>query len=173
MNIFFLDKDPHKAAKMHCDKHTVKMILESAQLLSTAHRVLDGELINKKWILKDNRENALYKATHANHPSAIWTRSNINHYMYLYRLFCELMEEYTYRYGKVHKCDSMREILSNAPTNIVKTNNWQDPPQCMPDDSKVDGDVVEAYRNYYTNHKARFAKWTRRKEPSWWNVKIA
>jgi hypothetical protein len=45
MNIFYLDKDPIKAAEYSCDKHVVKMILESAQMLCTAHRVLDGENI--------------------------------------------------------------------------------------------------------------------------------
>ena len=43
MNIFVLDKDPHIAAQMHCDRHVPKMIVESAQMLSTAHRLLDGE----------------------------------------------------------------------------------------------------------------------------------
>ena len=42
MNIFYVDKDPVKAAKMLLDKHVVKMILESAQMLCTAKRVLDG-----------------------------------------------------------------------------------------------------------------------------------
>ena len=66
MNIFYLHKDPKTCAEMHCDKHVVKMVLEYAQLLSTAHRVLDGD----EWADKAQ----LYKATHKNHPSAIWAR---------------------------------------------------------------------------------------------------
>ena len=160
------------------------MILESAQLLSSAHRLLDGQMyieqkyVNgslparfknvKRWRLNDEREKVLYGVTHINHPSAIWCRSNIDHYRYLYDLFCHLMDEYTYRYGKVHKCDSMRSPLFNCPLNIDYEAPWQDPPQAMPDDSKVAGNSAEAYRNYYINHKARFAKWTKRQEPNWW-----
>ena len=43
MNIFILDKDPMKAAMMLCDRHVPKMIVESAQMLSTVHRLLDGK----------------------------------------------------------------------------------------------------------------------------------
>jgi hypothetical protein len=43
MNIFVLDTNPAKAAKYHNNKHCVKMILETAQLLSTAHRIIDGK----------------------------------------------------------------------------------------------------------------------------------
>ena len=42
MNIFILDKDLQIAAQMLCDKHIPKMIIESAQMLSTVHRMLDG-----------------------------------------------------------------------------------------------------------------------------------
>ena len=179
MNIFYLDKNPRKCAEYHLDKHCVKMILEYCQLLSTAHRVLDGkETVEKsktgrnvkRWRLNDEREKVLYGVTHINHPSAVWSRSNIDHYRYLYDLFVYLMDEYTYRYGKVHKCDSMRGPLFNCPLNIDYEAPWQDPPQAMPDDSKVDGDSVQGYRNYYINHKVRFAKWTKRQQPEWWRT---
>ena len=87
MNIFYLDKDPKKCAEMHCDKHVVKMILEYAQLLSTAHRVLDGN----EWA----DHVGLYKATHKNHPSAIWARESAGNYFWLNKLFQELCKEYT------------------------------------------------------------------------------
>ena len=90
MNIFYIDESPVQAARWMVDKHVVKMILESAQLLSTAHRVLDGmEVIvvnpdtnrkGKRWILPDAREGKLYKATHMNHQSAIWCRESIQNY---------------------------------------------------------------------------------------------
>ena len=155
------------------------MILESAQLLSTAHRVLDGQMrITKsksgrnvqRWSLDDERKNTIYGVTHVNHPSAIWCRVNIDHYRYLYDLFCYLLDEYTYRYGRVHKCDSMRMPLFACPNNIDYEARWQDPPQAMPEDCKVVGDTVQAYRNYYINHKARFAKWTKRTQPDWWKI---
>ena len=45
MNLFYLHDNPKDCANMHVDKHCVKMILEYAQLLSTAHRVLDGNQV--------------------------------------------------------------------------------------------------------------------------------
>ena len=112
MNVFYLDRDPVTAAKMHCDKHVVKMIIEYAQLMSTAHRVLDGEMYYgltkngrkiKRWKLNSNMEDILYKASHINHPSAIWARQSNNNYNWLYCLFTALCDEYTHRYGKVHE----------------------------------------------------------------------
>ena len=94
MNIFYLDSRPHVAAKDHCDKHVVKMILESAQMLCTAHRELDGDV-----------PDVFYKSTHKNHPSTIWARSKAGNYRWLYDLFVSLCDEYTYRYGKVHLSD--------------------------------------------------------------------
>ena len=188
MNIFFLDRDPQIAAQMHNDKHVVKMILESAQLLSTAHRVIDGkESIEKKyvngslparwrkvkrWTLTDSRDGLLYQSTHMNHPSAVWARSNIDHYRWLHDLMYYLVWEYKYRYNdKYHKCQSLQPALLNAPNNI-EIIDWQDPPQAMPDDVKIPGNSVEAYRNYYAKYKGSLGKWTRRGEPSWWNAKI-
>ena len=112
MNIFYLDKRPDDAAEMHCDKHCVKMILEYAQMLSTAHRELDV-----------NVPDILYKSTHKNHPSTIWTRSSKQHYDWLFRLFRMLSAEYSLRYSngefKVHKSwDKLGKILEVAPKNI-------------------------------------------------------
>ena len=91
MNIFYLHSDPVTCAEWHCDKHVVKMILEYAQLLSTAHHEVDGTpSIN------------CYKSTHRNHPSAIWARTNRKNYRWLWRLLDATATEYTHRYGKVH-----------------------------------------------------------------------
>lgn len=176
MNIFFLDRDPQIAATYHCDKHVVKMILESAQLLSTAHRILDGQLVAgkskagrnvKRWILNDNRENVLYQAGHVNHPSAVWVRSNIDHYRFLYDLMYFLIGEYKYRYGgKVHKCEELLIPLIDSPHNIPNVA-WYDPPLAMPDECKVGG-AVESYRNYYMTKKRTMASWKIRGVPSWY-----
>ena len=156
MNIFYLDKRPDDAAEMHCDKHCVKMILEYAQMLSTAHRELDG-----------NVPDILYKSTHKNHPSTIWTRSSKQHYDWLFRLFRMLSAEYTLRYGKIHKTwEKLGKILETAPKNIVE-NGWSDPPQCMPDHCKKP-DTIDAYRNYYLTEKASFSTWNYSKQPTWW-----
>jgi hypothetical protein len=97
MNIFYLDEDPKICAQYHCDKHVVKMIIEYAQLLSTAHRVLDGfegygssksgNRQVKIWTIHDSRDEILYKATHVNHPSNIWTRSSVKNYHYMFQLW--------------------------------------------------------------------------------------
>ena len=155
MNIFYLDRDPVVSAQMMCDKHVVKMILESAQLLSTAHRVLDGD--------KYADEVGLYKTAHKNHPSTIWTRSSVHNYMWLYVHMTALMNEYTYRYGKHHASERLLKGLSNPPDNIP-TVEYTNPPQCMPDHCKGE-DTVLAYQNYYILEKANFAKWTKRSVP--------
>jgi hypothetical protein len=174
MNIFAIDKDPIQSAMWMVDKHVVKMILETAQLLSTAHRILDGkefiELKNnrkvKRWRLPDEREVYLYSATHANHPSAIWCRASNNNYNWLYCHFCGLLSEYTYRYGKVHKCEQMKEWLMRPPHGIPVGYLTQVTP-AMPDEYKVPHDSIASYRNYYRGAKARMHKWTKREVPEW------
>ena len=134
MNIFYLHKDVWQCAKMHCDVHVNKMILESAQLLSTAHHELGST--------------APYKTTHKNHPSAVWARSGRYQYQWLYRLLEALSDEYTKRYGKVHLTwERCSEALSEPPRGIPSIE-WTDPPQCMPDECK-DTNAIVAYRNYY------------------------
>lgn len=158
MNIFYLDKNPKKCAEYHCDKHVIKMILESMQMLSTAHRVLDGKLNKKYWELNDYRENFLYKATHINHPSNIWVRNNLENYLWLYEMTIYLGEEYTNRYNKNHKSIlKLGQLIKNPPFNI-KNDYFFDPPKAMPNEVKLE-DTVESYRNYYKINKRSFATW--------------
>ena len=161
MNIFYLDPRPDTAAEMHCDKHVVKMIIEYGQLLSTAHRVLDG----------DDAHPDLYKIAHKNHPSTIWTRSSSQHYDWLFRLFRMVSAENSRHDSKdtfkVHTTwNKLGKLLENLPKNI-KDNGWTNPPQCMPDYCKKP-DTVDAYRNYYLQEKAGFAKWNYTNQPKWW-----
>jgi len=179
MNIFYLDEDPTICAEMHCDKHVVKMIIEYAQLMSTAHRMLDGKhYIDsssgrriQRWRLPTaEMESVVYKAGHVNHPSAIWVRENAVHYQYTYDLFTSLCDEYTLRYGKVHLTDSkLRDCLNILPNNIDLCA-WRYPPQCMPDDVKVKSNVVSAYHKYYAKYKKDIAKWTARPIPYFMEV---
>ena len=179
MNVFALHQHPIAAAKMHCDKHVVKMILETAQLLSTAHRMLDGTLEKrdsvsgktkiKYWVLEEsNMENVLYRATMMNHPCAIWIRETDANYMWAYNLFVGLCDEYTHRYGKVHKTDALlRDALMFTPKNIKRAGLTKFP-QAMPDDVKHEDSIV-AYRQYYLKYKSDFAKWTKRDVPTWYD----
>lgn len=186
MNIFYLDSDPKICAQMHCDKHVVKMIIEYAQLLSTAHRVIDGEEYTdltangrriKRWRMDDaDSEMNLYKASHINHPSAIWVREDEQHYRWLFIMWTELLDEYTHRYGKIHACARLMSTLSKPPKNIKYGNGFFAPTPAMPQDLKIVAknpiagrkyDVLASYKNYYIKDKARFAKWKNRAVPNW------
>lgn len=184
MNIFFLDPSPVICAEMHNNKHTVKMILEYAQLLSTAHRVLDGKETQgksasgrnvKRWVLPDaSRDTIMYAATHMNHPSAIWARKSDQNYIWLCNLLIALCEEYTYRYGKVHKVERdglCFVLLKNIPSNIPK-GAFTEPTPAMPDDVKIIGSSVKSYRNYYLKHKTHLASWKNRQTPKWFSDAI-
>ncbi len=143
MNIFYLHKDPETCAQMHCDQHCVKMILEYAQMLSTAHRVYGSE---------DER---LYKVAHLNHPSTVWVRSHLNNYLFTRNLFLYLSVEYTNRYGKIHKTQSrLEDVLFEPPEDIPSGESVI--PQCMPDEFKH-ADPIVGYRNFYRGDKSRFA----------------
>lgn len=154
MNIFFLDRDVKKCAQYHCDKHVVKMILESAQLLCSAHHMTDQVT-----------DQVPYKLSHKNHPCSIWVRDSLSHYLYLCELGLELCKEYSHRYGKRHKS---QEVIEWCLTNKVKISDkgFSDPPKAMPDEYKVN-DVVESYRNYYKGAKMEFCKWKNRPIPDW------
>jgi hypothetical protein len=176
MNIFYLDRDVIKCAEMHNDKHCVKMILEYAQLLSTAHRVLDGNATvgvsasgrkRTTYVLDSSSDSILYSATHINHPSAVWVRQSDANYAWLYRLFGALMDEYTYRYGKIHSCERLSQALSYRPQNIT-VGPFNEPTPAMPDEVKIVGDSLASYRNYYIKNKAHLASWKKRNIPEWY-----
>ncbi len=145
MNIFYLDKDPYKAASYFYDKHKVKMILESAQMLCTAHHVCG------------NPDDVPYRQAHLNHPSTIWARQSRPNYFWLYEHMIALGQEYTKRYGKIHMTiDKCRFALSFCPDGIT-SEQFTEPPQCMPDEYKVPGCSITAYWNYYEQDKYKVA----------------
>lgn len=163
MNIFYLDQNPKRAAEYHCDKHCIKMILESAQLLCSAHRVLDG--------VESEFDGALYKATHINHPCAIWTRQSSDNYSWLFQLMIELNNEFVRRYNKKAPhatITKLREVLCNVPNNMDWRYDFTHPPQCMPQEFR-DEDTVIAYRSYYKGAKSSFASWTNTARPEWFD----
>lgn len=146
MNIFVVDYNPIVAARMLCDKHVVKMVLESAQILST---VRGGP----------------YRSTHPNHPCVLWASANKTNYNWLVRHALELCNEYTSRYGKRHKSQDVIEQLSQCPDNVPVGSSCF--VQCMPEQYRH-RDTVTAYRRYY-HSKSEFAKWRLGNEPHWWN----
>jgi hypothetical protein len=177
MNIFVVDNDAATSAKMLCDSHVVKMILESCQLLSTAHHVLDGDPLEintgkRKYKTFVCTKKNICKATMVNHPCTIWTRESAKNYMWLWRHAYALCKEYTRRYGKVHIMEQMLlNELYDAPINIKK-GPITPFAQAMPDQYK-DNNAIVAYRKYYLGEKIRFAKWKFTEEPEWWITKTA
>lgn len=175
LNIFFLSPNTTLCAQEHVDKHVVKMTLEYGQLMSTAHRVLDGtpyygKTINnrriQRFLLPDEREEVIWKASHFNHPSGIWVRSSQEHYQWLFQLWLSMLEEYSFRYQKSHKAERMKSWFAQSPTNIPKLGWLTDPPPAMPDKYKV-SNSIESYRNYYRGDKQTFANWKNRSKPEW------
>jgi hypothetical protein len=176
MNIFYIDTSPKLCAKWAVDSHCIKMILEAAQLLSTAHRLLDGtEYIDdggkrkvKRWRLDDDRNVTLYSATHVNHPSAVWVRESNNNYNWLYCYLYEHCKEYTHRYGKVHKVESSGLLKAlAAPPHNIPINYFFQPPSAMDTKYIISEDAVTNYRNYYKHGKAHLHKWKNRAPPAW------
>jgi hypothetical protein len=147
MNIFYLDPDPAKAANYFYDKHKVKMILESAQMLCTAHHHY-AELYDYKTFVP-------YKKAHYNHPSTIWTRGNRSQYLWLYNHMLALGEEYTKRYNKKHLTITKCKIPLMFIPKGIPDGFFTEPPQCMPDEYKVPGDSLSAYWNYYEQDKVK------------------
>ena len=186
MNIFYVDKDPVKAAQMLLDKHVVKMILESAQMLCTAKRVLDGkEYFDttkngrkiKRWRLDNpNEEAIIYKAGWLNHPSTQWVLQSAYNYVWLYKHMMALNDEYKRRYNhtKDHlTIQKLSQLLQTPPKNARIDVMGTDATPAMPDECKVPGDVVASYRKYYIMKKQRFATWkSPAKMPQWFKEGI-
>lgn len=170
MNIFFIDENPYSAARMLVNKHVNKMILESAQLLCTTHRVLDGHLVytgkRKHYLLSPALENVFYRETHVNHPCAIWTRKTQGNYRWLWQHFDGLCREYTHRWGKIHNTSNLLIPLSGFPKTINQSESITTVPLAMPDEFK-EKDPVTSYRNYYRVGKSHLHKWTNREPPQW------
>ena len=143
MNIFYLHKNPETAAKLQYNKHVVKMILESAQMLCTAHHCYGD---------KDQVENVPYKQAHLNHPSTVWTRRSKSTYMWLYDHMMALGDEYTKRYGKTHLSITKCKDFLAIPPRHIQGDDWCQPPQAMPDEYK-DECSIQAYWNYYIGEK--------------------
>lgn len=177
MNIFFLSISVRRCAKYHFDKHVVKMILEYAQLLSTAWHILDEDMAKQY-----HEEEKIYKKTHYNHPSAKWVREHLNNYRYVSRLALELCKEWRSRYGhprtKLHASEKKLLFLHNNPPKSIPVFNIKKSsinpkcftlpaPQAMHDECKYKpakksfAATIIAYRRYYqSEHKAHICQWT-------------
>jgi hypothetical protein len=168
MNIFVVDHDPCVAAQMLGDQHICKMSIETPQLLSAAHH---------RWHANEPHTAQLYKLTHKNHPSTLWTGAHPEHYEWVFRHACALWDEYEHRYGRPHASSRLRHLLDTPPRMYGYAASCA-PPQCMPDQYKVSSahtltgwtQTVQAYRQYYIGEKLKFARWNRSAPPSWCTV---
>jgi hypothetical protein len=161
MNVFVLDDDPVLAAQMQCDKHVVKMALESAQLLCSMY--------------PPDYPGLPVKVTHYNHPSAVWARACPQNYLWLLKHARALFKEYTYRYGRVHVLDSVpswtedNSVAAHVGTpRLPRSHVFVGPTGYEGNDG-----VVAAYRRYYMMEKRRFATYTRRSPPDWFKQALA
>lgn len=157
MNIFYLAKNPDKASEYLCDKHVVKMILETAQILCTVFR-----------LKSDNIPDFIYKKTHEKHPCVIWAYSSSANFLWLCTYGICLCDEYTFRYNKKHKSEFIIKWIKNNPPNL-SNKDFEDPPQCMPNEYK-NLNCIEAYRKYYSLDKSKKINpfnYTKREIP-WW-----
>lgn len=154
MNLFILHEDPAVSATYHCDKHVIKMILESAQLLCSTLNMLGYD--------------TPYKTTHKNHPCRLWCGASLSNYKYVYEYCRWLNNEYIWRYDNGdHKSWKIVEALP-MPVDKLEDIGLTPFPQCMPDKYKHES-AVEAYRQYYKADKAYMATWDKGvSEPWWW-----
>ena len=172
MNIFVLDRDPSKAAHMMCDKHVVKMILESAQMLSA---VLDYQYRSDR---KGESNDPViktyglpgYPRAHAKHPCTLWARDSKENAMWLVKHMRALCFEYTRRYGKFHKQDALPMVyeaqLEYCQFELPCQTEFV---QAITNTDLHRDDPVEAYREYYRKEKAHFCTWKHGEVPEWFD----
>ena len=154
MNIFYLDSNVDTCARYHCDKHIIKMILESAQILCT--------------VLWMHNISAPYRKTHQYHPCVLWANESLSNWLWLKDLATALNKEYQYRFDhqKNHKSYDVILSLENPPLPELGLTKR---PQAMPHEFKQTN-PVKAYRAYYKNCKRHLAYWTKRSTPEWFGA---
>jgi hypothetical protein len=149
MNIFYLHENPYVSAVAMTNKHVVKMIVESAQLLSTAHHVLDGT----------DAIAGIYKPAYVNHPCAVWVRETMGNYLWLVEHLFALLNEYAIRYGKMpedHATHKVAMQLINLPKKLVKAPIRTPMRLAITNVAHhVPNNPVQSYRNYYVAEKLR------------------
>lgn len=179
MNIFYLSHKPSRCARWHCDKHVVKMILETTQLLYTAHWVLAAlnqvappDFQTAPTMVSDPSHHGYRSIHNPKHPSAIWVRESLEHYRWLCELGMALCEEFQHRFGKhkAHSCEEHIYWLYAHPPPSLSPRGWSQPPQAMPIEYRCSGNSIAAYRAYYTLNKGvvrDILTYSKRHRPHW------
>ena len=174
MNLFLLSTDHKENARWHCDKHVVKMVLELVQMLYTCWQINSTDNLPRcAPLCKSSGQRGYKKISNPKHPMAVWVRASKKNYMFTVKLAAALALEYRFRYDRDHGCaDHVVWLAQHVPIYFPE-KGLRPVPQCMPDEYKVPGDTVQAYRNYYIGEKARFAAWAKkdRVAPDWFIIK--
>lgn len=156
MNIFYLDPHPVLCAAYHNDSHVCKMILETAQLLGETRAV-------------HGLATPCQSPRHQNHPCRKWTGLNQSNYLWLKELGHCLCNEYTFRWGKIHKWQNHFHLFDDLGVDFLPEGEFTPPPLAMPVELHQENHVL-AYRAYYQEKKNHLAQWTKRGIPSWYQV---
>lgn len=163
MNIFFLSLIPTLAAKYHCDKHVVKMVLEAVQILYTAHWIKRDPEVD--WVQSaplNGMNQRGYKKTHPKHPSVLWTVESKGNYVWLCQLTDALNEEFKLRFGKTHSVEPhVQWLKDNIPPykeneQVFTTPKIAMTPDCKEYAKENNLSPVEAYHHYYVTKKLYF-----------------
>ncbi|UCM93089.1 pyrimidine dimer DNA glycosylase/endonuclease V [Candidatus Tisiphia endosymbiont of Melanophora roralis] len=165
MNIFITNICPILSAQALDNKRVLKMIVESAQLLSTAI------FCNSQIVYPD-----IYKPTHLKHPCTIWASSNRNNWFWLSEHLIALCHEYTHRYHKKHKTQQLISNLLKYSSHLIDDNNMTPFVNCTKSDYlQIDfsnhSNTFKAYQQYLTvkwNNDIIKPKWTNRSIPKWY-----
>jgi len=186
LNVLYFSDDPVEAARMHCDKHVSKMLIETAQILSTVWHasalaeehstqvVLDWgwhtdatPYRELKHLISTVADNRVYAPKYPAHPSVHWAALYGGNYDWLYRLGMALLDEYTYRFDRIHACTPVLRALEVVPPSLRATlDTWCDAPAIVPSEYLSD-DVSECYKSYYRKEKLGPLIYTRRTPPDW------
>jgi hypothetical protein len=176
MNIFYLSHRPSRCARWHCDKHVVKMILETAQLLYTAHWFLAAaantlpDFSTAPTLATNSSQHGYLSIRNPRHPCAIWTRESVANYKWLCELGMALCEEFTHRFGGTHSCEEHIYWLHANPPPTIPRKGWTIPAQAMPDEYRRPGNSIRAYRAYYKLNKGEvrgMLSYSARHRPHW------
>lgn len=177
MNIFYLDIDPVKCARYHCDRHVTKMVTEHAQMMSMAiwwHDAVQAMKLYKLGHIMNAPDYVTGKTrvnqSHWYHPCTVWVRSNKKHFDWLKLMSMELAHEYYHRYGRFHTPprhhSSYVDCIAHLDSSKLPDVAWEEPPQAVPDIYRGP-DAIAAYHRVYGFEKIRFAKWSHREMPEW------
>ena len=160
MNIFPIEGNAEtgeidwvKSAQAQDNYRVVKMILESCQILST--------------VLNEQGVKAPYRSFNPKHPSCLWAAESSDNFEKL-ALHCSAMiEEYTERFGKIHKCAAVLNRIMELYDRTRFDNHEPTPIRmAMPEHFKS-GNPVLSYRRYYAS-KPR-VRYPESKIPVWFD----